>query len=87
MQHLLALLKSSEMQNMPLHMKEAFHSMWGIGNKKITSYPYFLLRLIVLALQGRVRVPVTGWLYSKIDERPDPPTDILTLERPGSVST
>ena len=29
-----ALLKSSEMKGMPLQMKQTFHSMWGVGNKR-----------------------------------------------------
>ena len=30
-----ALLKSSEMRRMPLQMQQTFHSMWGVGNKRV----------------------------------------------------
>jgi len=33
-EQILALLHSSEMQKMPQHMRDTFHSMWGIGKSR-----------------------------------------------------
>ena len=55
-----ALLKSSEMHNMPLHMREAFQSMWGIGkksadlmtNRPLFDYFYLMLEFLELNFQS-----------------------------------
>ena len=55
-----ALLKSSEMHNIPLHMREAFQSMWGIGKKSadlmtycpLFDYVYLMLEFLELNFQS-----------------------------------